>query len=252
MVFGQMDESPGVRFRAGATALTYAEYLRDTLGKEVLFLMDNVFRFVQAGSEISGLLGRMPATVGYQPTLLSEVAAMEERISSTRTGTITAVEAVYVPADDMTDPAVSAILAHLDTQVILSREQAGRGIYPAVDPLRSTTRLMDRRVVGDRHYTVARSVREHLARYEELQDIIAMLGIEALSREDQLIVRRARRLQRYLSQPFNVVAEHTGMQGVSVPLAQTIADCEAFLRGEYDDLPEERCYMRGAMADTPA
>ena len=252
MVFGQMDESPGVRFRAGATALTYAEYLRDTLGKEVLFLMDNVFRFVQAGSEISGLLGRMPATVGYQPTLLSEVAAMEERISSTRTGTITAVEAVYVPADDMTDPAVSAILAHLDTQVILSREQAGRGIYPAVDPLRSTTRLMDRRVVGDRHYTVARTVREHLARYEELQDIIAMLGIEALSREDQLIVRRARRLQRYLSQPFNVVAEHTGMQGVSVPLAQTIADCEAFLRGEYDDLPEERCYMRGAMADTPA
>jgi len=247
LVFGQMDESPGVRFRAGATALTYAEYLRDTLGKEVLVLMDNVFRFVQAGSEISGLLGRMPATVGYQPTLLTEVADLEERIASTRTGTITAVQAVYVPADDMTDPAVSAILEHLDTLVILSREQAGRGIYPAVDPLQSQSHLLDRRVVGDRHYEVARAVREHLARYAELQDIIAMLGMEALSEEDRQVVLRARRLQRYLSQPFHVVAEHTGLAGVSVPLAQTLADCEAFLAGKYDALPEERCYMRGAM-----
>ncbi|MGA8005324.1 MAG: F0F1 ATP synthase subunit beta, partial [Burkholderiales bacterium] len=248
LVFGQMDESPGVRFRAGATALTYAEYLRDTLGKEVLVLMDNVFRFVQAGSEISGLLGRMPATVGYQPTLLTEVADLEERIASTRTGTITAVQAVYVPADDMTDPAVSAILAHLDTLVILSREQAGRGIYPAVDPLQSQSHLLDRRVVGDRHYEVARAVREHLARYQELQDIIAMLGMEALSEDDRQMVQRARRLQRYLSQPFHVVAEHTGMQGVSVPLERTLADCEAFLAGKHDSTPEEKCYMRGAMS----
>jgi F-type H+-transporting ATPase subunit beta len=248
LVFGQMDESPGVRFRTGATALTYAEYLRDTLGKEVLVLMDNAFRFVQAGSEISGLLGRMPATVGYQPTLLTEVADLEERIASTRTGTITAVQAVYVPADDMTDPAVSAILAHLDTLVILSREQAGRGIYPAVDPLQSQSHLLDRRVVGDRHYDVARAVREHLARYQALQDIIAMLGMEALSEEDRLVVQRARRLQRYLSQPFHVVAEHTGMPGVSVPLAQTLADCEAFLAGAHDATPEEECYMRGAMS----
>ncbi|HUJ85278.1 MAG TPA: F0F1 ATP synthase subunit beta [Burkholderiales bacterium] len=248
LVFGQMDESPGVRFRAGATALTYAEYLRDTLGKEVLVLMDNVFRFVQAGSEISGLLGRMPATVGYQPTLLTEVADLEERIASTRTGTVTGVQAVYVPADDMTDPAVSAILAHLDTLVILSREQTGRGIYPAVDPLQSQSHLLDRRVVGDRHYDVARAVREHLARYAELQDIIAMLGMEALSEDDRQVVQRARRLQRYLSQPFHVVAEHTGMAGVSVPLAQTLADCEAFLAGKFDATPEEQCYMRGAMA----
>jgi F-type H+-transporting ATPase subunit beta len=248
LVFGQMDESPGVRFRAGATALTYAEYLRDTLGKEVLVLMDNVFRFVQAGSEISGLLGRMPATVGYQPTLLTEVADLEERIASTRTGTITAVQAVYVPADDMTDPAVSAILAHLDTLVILSREQAGRGIYPAVDSLQSQSHLLDRRVVGDRHYEVARAVREHLARYQELQDIIAMLGMEALSEDDRQVVQRARRLQRYLSQPFHVVAEHTGMPGVSVPLEQTLADCEAFLAGKHDSTPEEKCYMRGAMS----
>jgi len=247
LVFGQMDESPGVRFRAGATALTYAEYLRDTLGKEVLVLMDNVFRFVQAGSEISGLLGRMPATVGYQPTLLTEVAELEERIASTLTGTITSVQAVYVPADDMTDPAVSAILAHLDTLVILSREQAGRGIYPAVDPLASQSRLLDRRIVGDRHYEAARAVRAHLARYDELQDIIAMLGIEALSADDRRVVLRARRLQRYLSQPFYVVAEHTGMAGVSVPLEQTLADCEAFLRGEHDALAEDQCYMRGAM-----
>jgi F-type H+-transporting ATPase subunit beta len=251
LVFGQMDESPGVRFRAGATALTYAEYLRDTLGKEVLVLMDNAFRFVQAGSEISGLLGRMPATVGYQPTLLSEVAGLEERIASTRTGTITSVQAVYVPADDMTDPAVSAILAHLDTLVILSREQAGRGIYPAVDPLASQSRLLERRVVGDRHYDVARGVREHLARYDELQDIIAMLGVEALSPEDRRVVLRARRLQRYLSQPFHVVAEHTGMAGASVPLKQTLADCAAFLGGEYDALAEEKCYMRGAMKEGP-
>src|SRR5208282_1888353 len=195
LVFGQMDESPGVRFRVGLAALTYAEYLRDTLGKEVLFLMDNVFRFVQAGSEISGLLGRMPATVGYQPTLLTEVASLQERIVSTQAGAITSVQAVYVPADDMSDPAVATILGHLDSIVILSRQQAAKGIYPAVDQLKSNSRMMDRRILGERHYRVARAVREHLARYRELEDIIAMLGIEELSAEDRRIVEQARRLQ---------------------------------------------------------
>jgi F-type H+-transporting ATPase subunit beta len=247
LVFGQMDESPGVRFRVGLTALTYAEYLRDTLHTEVLVLMDNVFRFVQAGSEISSLLGRMPATVGYQPTLATEVAEMQDRISSTSSGGVTAVQAVYVPADDMTDPAVSTILGHLDTTVILSRAQASRGIYPAVDPLRSGSKLMDRHFLGDLHYQTAETVREHLARYHELEDIIAMLGIEELSEKDRRIVMRARQLQRYLSQPFYVTAEHTGIAGVSVPLRDTLADCNAFIRGEYDNVPEDQCFMRGAM-----
>jgi F-type H+-transporting ATPase subunit beta len=249
LVFGQMDASPGVRFRAGFAALTYAEYLRDVLHKEVLFLMDNVFRFVQAGSEISGLLGRMPATVGYQPTLMSEVAALQERIISTRRGNITSVQAVYVPADDMTDPAVSAILGHLDTTVILSRAQAAKGIYPAVDPLASGSKMMDRHFLGDRHYLVVEGVREHLARYRELEDIMAMLGIEELSDSDRRIVRRARLLQRYLTQPFHAIAAHTGLRGVSVPLSRTLTDCEAFLRGDFDDLPEDQCYMRGAMGE---
>ncbi|TAJ79319.1 MAG: F0F1 ATP synthase subunit beta [Gallionellaceae bacterium] len=250
MVFGQMDESPGVRFRVGLSAVAYAEYLRDTLGRKVLLLMDNVFRFVQAGSEISGLLGRMPATVGYQPTLMSEVAELQERIISTRSGDITAVQAVYVPADDMTDPAVSTILSHLDTTVILSRSQAAKGIYPAIDPLQSSSKMMDRSFLGDRHYNVANGVREHLARYKELEDIIAMLGLEALSEKDQRIVLRARKLQRYLTQPFHVVTAHTGIKGVSVTLAQTLADCEAFMRGDYDAISEEQCYMRGAMTDS--
>ena len=247
MVFGQMDESPGVRFRVGMTALAYAEYLRDTLGKEVLFLMDNAYRFVQAGSEISGLLGRMPATVGYQPTLLTEVGELQDRLVSTISGSITSVQAVYVPADDMTDPAVGAILGHLDTSVVLSRTQAGKGIYPAVDPLQSSSKMMDRQVLGDRHYTVAEGVREHLARYRELEDIMTMLGIEELSEKDRKIVQRARKLERYLTQPFFVVSEHTGIEGVSVPLRATLEDCEAFLRGRHDDLPEDRCYMQGSM-----
>ena len=249
MVFGQMDESPGVRFRVGLSALTYAEYLRDTLRKEVLFVMDNIFRFVQAGSEISSLLGRMPATVGYQPTLTTEVAEMQERILSSREGTMTSVQAVYVPADDMSDPAVNAILSHLDTTVILTRNQAGQGIYPAVDPLQSGSKLMDRRTLGDRHYTVAEGVREHLSRYQELEDIITMLGIEELSPKDRRIVMRARKLQRYLTQPFNVIASHTGLKGESVPLPQTLSDCEAFLLGHFDDLAEEQCYMRGTMTE---
>lgn len=249
MVFGQMDESPGVRFRVGMTALTYAEYLRDSRHSEVLLVMDNIFRFVQAGSEISGLLGRMPATVGYQPTLLTEVAELQERIVSTDSGAITAVEAVYVPADDMSDPAVSAILDHLDTSVILSRAQAARGIYPAVDPLQSGSKLMDKRTLGERHYQVAEAVRKHLARYQALEDIIAMLGIEELSPEDRLIVARARKLQRYLTQPFFSVTGQTGMPGASVPLEQTLTDCEALLAGDYDKLSEEKCYMRGSLTE---
>jgi len=251
MVFGQMDESPGVRFRVGLSALTYAEYLRDSLHKEVLFVMDNIFRFVQAGSEVSSLLERMPATVGYQPTLTTEVAEMQDRILSTRQGSITSVQAVYVPADDMTDPAVSTILSHLDTTVILSRSQAGKGIYPAVDPLQSTSKLMDRHTLGSRHYTVAEGVREHLARYRELEDIITMLGIEELSAKDRMIVMRARKLQRYLTQPFRTTASHTGIKGVSVSLERTLEDCETFLHGGYDEVPEDRCYMRGTMQEAP-
>jgi F-type H+-transporting ATPase subunit beta len=248
MVFGQMDESPGVRFRVGLSALTYAEYLRDTMHKEVLFVMDNIFRFVQAGSEVSSLLGRMPATVGYQPTLITEVAEMQDRILSTRHGAITSVQAVYVPADDMTDPAVSAILSHLDTTVILSRSQAGKGIYPAVDPLQSGSRLMDRHTLGSRHYSIAEGVREHLARYKELEDIISMLGVEELSTRDRKIVMRARKLQRYLTQPFWTTASRTGIEGVSVPLETTLTDCEDFFSGRYDDVTEDHCYMRGTMA----
>ncbi|TGD72578.1 F0F1 ATP synthase subunit beta [Mangrovimicrobium sediminis] len=248
MVFGQMDESPGVRFRVGLSALTYAEYLRDTLQREVLFVMDNIFRFVQAGSEVSSLLGRMPALVGYQPTLTTEVAEVQERIVSTDLGAITSVQAVYVPADDMTDPAVNAILAHLDTSVILSRVQASKGIYPAVDPLQSSSRLMDRHTLGARHYDIAEGVREHLARYRELEDIIAMLGIDELSAEDRKIVTRARKLQRYLTQPFWATASHSGIPGQTVKLADTLDDCEAFLLGRYDEVDEESCYMRGTMA----
>jgi len=247
LIFGQMDESPGVRFRVGLSALTYAEYFRDTMQKEVLFVMDNIFRFVQAGSEVSSLLGRMPATVGYQPTLISELAELEDRIISTRHGDITSVQAVYVPADDMTDPAVNAILSHLDTKVILSRAQAGKGIYPAVDPLQSSSKMMDAYTLGARHYAIAEGVREHLARYHELEDIIAMLGIQELSATDRLIVKRARRLQHYLTQPMWVTASHTGIAGVSVSLDDALDDCDAFLQGRYDDLSEEQCYMRGTM-----
>ena len=250
LVFGEMDESPGVRFRVGLTAISYAEYLRDAQHKEVLFLMDNIFRFVQAGSEISSLLGRMPAAVGYQPTLATEVAELEDRINSTTEGAITAVQAVYVPADDMTDPAVASILSHLDTRVILSRDQAARGFYPAIDPLRSASKLTDRQTLGDRHYRIAEGVREHLARYRELEDIIAMLGIAELSEQDQRTVRRARKLERYLTQPFAVTADHTGIPGVSVPLRDTLADCDAFLSGRFDDLPEDQCYMRGSMGQS--
>ncbi len=247
LVFGQMDESPGVRFRVGSTALTYAEYLRDRSGGEVLFLMDNVYRFIQAGSEISGLLGRMPAAVGYQPTLMSEIAELQERILSTASGGITSVQAVYVPADDMTDPAVSGILSHLDTTVILSRSQAGKGIYPAIDPLASKSNFMDRYFLGNRHYSIAWTVREHIARYKELEDIIKMLGIEELSLQDRAIVLRARKLQQYLTQPFHTTVEHSGIEGVSVPLESTLSDCEKICQGAYDERPEDWFYMRGTL-----
>jgi F-type H+-transporting ATPase subunit beta len=248
LVFGQMDESPGVRFRVGLSALTYAEYLRDVLHKEVLFVMDNVYRFVQAGSEISGLLGRMPAAVGYQPTLMTEIAELEERILSTERDAVTSVQAVYVPADDMTDPAVSGILSHLDTTVILSRSQAAKGIYPAVDTLQSKSKFMDRYFLGDKHYTVAQAVREHIARYHELEDIITMLGIEELAPQDRRIVERARKLQRYLTQPFHVMEEHTGIKGVSVSLETTLLECDTILSGKADKIPEDRFYMRGSIA----
>lgn len=247
MVFGQMDESPGVRFRVGLSALTYAEYLRDVLQREVLFLMDNIYRFVQAGSEISGLLGRMPANVGYQPTLMTEIAELQERITSTAKGAVTSVQAVYVPADDMSDPAVSGIITHLDSIVVLTRSQAGKGIYPAVDALLSKSKFMDRYVLGERHYSIAQGVREYIARYRELEDIISMMGIEELSPKDRNIVLRARKLQRYLTQPFYTIAEHTGMSGVSVSLEKTLQDCEAFLNGKYDHLTEEQCYMKGSI-----
>jgi F-type H+/Na+-transporting ATPase subunit beta len=247
MVFGQMDESPGVRFRVISTALTYAEYFRDVHHREILFIVDNMFRFVQAGSEISGLLGRLPATVGYQPTLLGDVAEVEERIASTRSGAITSAQAVYVPADDMSDPAVEALRGHLDTTVILSRAQAADGIYPAVDPLLSNSQLMDRSVIGARHYAIAQAVRQHLARYRELENIILMLGMEELSEADRLIVTRARKLQRYLTQPFNTTSRLTNMPGVSVRLEDALRDCEDFLNGAYDATLESDCYMRGTM-----
>ncbi|HEI6754409.1 TPA: F0F1 ATP synthase subunit beta [Legionella pneumophila] len=247
MVFGQMDESPGVRFRTGLSALTYAEYLRDTLGHEVLFLVDNIYRFVQAGSEISGLLGRMPASVGYQPTLMTEIAELEERMTSTAKGAVTSVQEVYVPADDMSDPAVTGIITHLDSIIVLSRAQAGKGIYPAVDPLASKSQFMDKILLGERHYSIAQAVREHLERYQELEDMISMMGIEELSPKDRAIVLRARKLQRYLSQPFHVTKLQTGMEGKSVSLEHTLTDCESFLRGDYDEFSEEECYMRGAM-----
>ena len=247
MVFGQMDEPAGVRFRVGLSALTYAEYLRDTLQHEVLFLMDNIYRFVQAGSEISGLLGRMPANMGYQPTLMTEIAELEERISSTATGAVTSVQAVYVPADDMSDPAVSGIITHLDSIVVLTRSQAGKGVYPAVNALLSKSKFMDKTVLGERHYSVAQAVREHLARYHELEDIISMMGVEELSPKDKKIVSRARKLQRYLTQPFHTTAEHTGIKGISVSLDNTLLDCESFVNGDYDTLSEEECYMVGSI-----
>jgi F-type H+-transporting ATPase subunit beta len=249
LVYGQMNEPPGARWRVGLSALTIAEYFRDRKHQDVLLLMDNVFRFVQAGSEVSGLLGRLPSRVGYQPTLATEVAALQERIASVAGAAITAIEAVYVPADDFTDPAVTAISSHLESAIVLSRDMAAEGIYPAVDPLASTSVLLDPLAVGAEHYAIAERVRETIAHWRELRDVIALLGMEELGAQDRLIVARARRLQRFLTQPFAVTEAFTGLPGRSVPLAETLAGCRAILDGEADDWPESALYMIGGIAE---
>ncbi len=245
LVFGQMNEPPGSRFRVAHTAMTMAEHFRDEGGRDVLLLMDNIFRFVQAGNEVSALLGRLPSRVGYQPTLATELGRLEERIASTHRGAITSIQAVYVPADDLTDPAVANTFNHLDCSIVLSRDMSAQGLYPAVDPLESNSILLDPAVVGERHYRIARAVREALASYRDLQDIIAMLGLEELSAEDQMTVRRARRLQRFLTQPFFVTEPFTGVEGVSVDPEKTLAGCEAILNGDFDDAAERDLYMIG-------
>ncbi|QCO58047.1 F0F1 ATP synthase subunit beta (plasmid) [Pseudorhodobacter turbinis] len=249
MLFGQMNESPGVRFLVGKSALTMAEYFRDDREQDVLLLVDNIFRFVQAGSEVSGLMGRMPSRVGYQPTLATELASLQERIASTRKGAITSIQAVYVPADDFTDPAAAHIFSHLSASVVLSRKRASEGLYPAVDPLASASVMLTPGVVGQRHYDVARAVRRTLAEYEDLRDIIAMLGIEELSAHDRAIVARARRLERFLTQPFATVSASTGEGGKLVPLEATLAGCEEILAQVQFDRPESDYYMIGALTD---
>ena len=243
LVYGQMNEPPGARARVGLSGLTLAEYFRDAEGQDVLLFIDNIFRFTQAGSEVSALLGRIPSAVGYQPTLATEMGNLQERITSTTKGSITSVQAIYVPADDLTDPAPATSFAHLDATTVLSRQIAELGIYPAVDPLDSTSRILDPRVIGDEHYQVARSVQEVLQRYKSLQDIIAILGMDELSEEDRLAVARARKIQRFLSQPFHVAEVFTGVPGVFVDLADTIKGFKAIVSGEYDDLPEQAFYM---------
>jgi F-type H+/Na+-transporting ATPase subunit beta len=245
LVFGQMNEPPGARFRVGLTGVTVSEYFREELGQDVLFFMDNVFRFVQAGNEVSALMGRMPSEVGYQPTLGTEMGALQERITSTKKGSITSFQAVYVPADDFTDPAPFTVFAHLDSTVELSRGLAEQGIYPAVDPLTSSSTILDPAVVGDEHYEVAQQVKNILQRYKELQDIIAILGIDELSEEDKVIVGRARRLQRFLSQPFFVAAQFTGLEGKFVDLEETIRSFKEVVEGRHDDLPEQAFYLVG-------
>ncbi len=245
MVFGQMNEPPGARLRVALSGLTIAEYFRDVEGQDVLLFIDNIFRFTQAGSEVSALLGRIPSAVGYQPTLSTEMGALQERITSTNKGSITSVQAIYVPADDPTDPAPATTFAHLDATTYLERSLASQGIYPAVDPLVSSSRILDPNIVGDEHYQVARSTQAILQRYKELQDIIAILGIDELADEDKLIVARARRIQYFLSQPFRVAEQFTGMQGKYVPLKETIRSFKEVVEGKHDDLPEQAFYMVG-------
>ncbi|WP_424975590.1 F0F1 ATP synthase subunit beta [Dinoroseobacter sp. S124A] len=252
LVYGQMNEPPGARMRVALTGLTLAEQFRDQSGTDVLFFVDNIFRFTQAGSEVSALLGRIPSAVGYQPTLATDMGAMQERITSTKSGSITSVQAVYVPADDLTDPAPATSFAHLDATTVLSRAISELGIYPAVDPLDSTSRLMDPAIVGEEHYGVAREVQGILQRYKSLQDIIAILGMDELSEEDKLTVARARKIQRFLSQPFDVAKVFTGSDGVQVPLEDTIASFKAVVAGEYDHLPEGAFYMVGGIDEVIA
>lgn len=252
LVYGQMNEPPGARMRVGLTGTTMAEYFRDVGGQDVLLFIDNIFRFIQAGSEVSALLGRMPSAVGYQPTLANDIGALQERITSTKTGSITSVQAVYVPADDLTDPAPAGTFAHLDATTVLSRQIAELGIYPAVDPLDSTSRILDPLVIGEEHYHVARGVQAILQRYKELQDIIAILGMEELSEEDKVTVARARKIQKFLSQAFFVAEQFTGTPGQYVPLKETIRGFKEILEGKHDDLPEGAFYMVGTIDDAVA
>ena len=252
LVYGQMNEPPGARMRVGLTGLTMAEYFRDVGGQDVLLFIDNIFRFIQACSEVSALLGRMPSAVGYQPTLANDIGALQERITSTKTGSITSVQAVYVPADDLTDPAPAGTFAHLDATTVLSRQIAELGIYPAVDPLDSTSRILDPLVIGEEHYHVARGVQAILQRYKELQDIIAILGMEELSEEDKVTVARARKIQKFLSQAFFVAEQFTGTPGQYVPLKETIRGFKEILEGKHDDLPEGAFYMVGTIDDAVA
>ncbi|RPH67688.1 MAG: F0F1 ATP synthase subunit beta [Burkholderiales bacterium] len=247
LMFGQMNEPPGARFRVGHAALTVAEYFRDEARRDVLLLIDNIFRFVQAGAEVSGLMGRIPSRVGYQPTLATELAELEERIASSANASITSVQAVYVPADDLTDPSATHTFAHLSASIVLSRRRASQGFYPAVDPLRSDSKMLTPTVVGERHYRVAQAVRRVLAEYDELKDIISMLGIEELSRANQRAVHHARRLERFLTQPFFTTEQFTGTPGASVDLADTLDGCERILSGEFDDVPERAFYMIGGI-----
>jgi F-type H+/Na+-transporting ATPase subunit beta len=249
LVYGQMNEPPGARARVGLSALTVAEYFRDDEGKDVLLFIDNIFRFVQANSEVSALLGRMPSAVGYQPTLGTDIGELQERITTTKKGSITSVQAIYVPADDLTDPAPATTFAHLDATTVLSRQIAELGIYPAVDPLDSTSRILDPAVVGEEHYRVARQVQAVLQRYKDLQDIIAILGMDELSEEDKAAVSRARKIQRFLSQPFHVAEQFTGFKGVYVPLTETIRGFREVVEGKHDDLPEQAFYMVGTIDD---
>ncbi len=249
MVFGQMNESPGVRMRVALTGLTMAEYFRDKEHRDVLLFIDNIFRFVQAGSEVSTLLGRMPSAVGYQPTLAEEMGALQERITSTSNGSVTSVQAVYVPADDLTDPAPATTFTHLDATTVLSRKISEQGIYPAVDPLNSTSRILEPEIVGEEHYQVARKVQEYLQKYDELQDIIAILGMDELSDADKQVVYRARKIQRFLSQPMFVAEKFTGMSGAYVPLSETIRGFKEILSGKYDDLPEAAFYNVGTIEE---
>jgi len=247
LVFGQMNEPPGSRMRVGLTGLTIAEYFRDKMGQDVLLFIDNIFRFIQAGSEVSALLGRVPSAVGYQPTLATDVGALQERITSTKRGSITSVQAVYVPADDLTDPAPATTFAHLDATTVLSRAIVEEGIYPAVDPLESTSRILDPTVVGEEHYYVARRVQEILQRYKELQDIIAILGMDELAEEDKLIVYRARKIKRFLSQPFHVAEQFTGFPGKYVPIKETVRGFKEIIEGKMDDIPESAFFMKGTI-----
>ena len=252
LVFGQMNEPPGARMRVAETGLTMAEYFRDQEHRDVLLFIDNIFRFVQAGSEVSALLGRMPSAVGYQPTLATEMGELQERIASTKEGSVTSVQAVYVPADDLTDPAPATTFAHLDATTVLSRKIVEQGIYPAVDPLESTSRILDPHIVGEEHYKVARGVQEILQKYKELQDIIAILGMDELSEEDKLVVSRARKIQRFLSQPFHVATQFTGLEGRYVPISETIQGFKEILEGKHDDIPEGYFLNAGNIDDVLA